>query len=494
MNIGGKLREVSKNTSIYAIASISQSAISFLLLPLYSREFSTSEYGSFALLQMFSTIASTIFYLGLNSALPRFYYEDGDRTRQNNVFNTVFFMTSGGAIVQFLLSLVFARTMSFHIVQNDSLVSHVVLIFLASAIAMVNQVLITQMRLLDFTFPIALASVLSTATSVGLSFVLVVKANMGVLGPIYAGLIAHATCFFIYLKYCKNEISTRFKFVEVKGLLVFGISAVFVGIATMTIEWSDRLMIKHFLTLAEVGIYSFIFRIGSMIGPLFVNPFSYAWGPMMMRSREDGNQSEFVSFVICLYFFASAVLVISAACFIRTIILIVTGKPEYIAASGLVPIVLAGTLFNGLNNIASTGIFYSKKTHLLAIAYYSGAIISVSLNLVLISRLGMVGSALSNLVTNSIIPVMVGALAWKYFPIHLPYRRIGLLFVVTVFSGLLTQRVWTESQIYDALLKIVFLLLFVGASFLITFSSEQRWKILRIVFARFALIRQKILI
>ncbi len=75
-----KIKEAASHTLIYGLGSVLQTALGFILIPLYTRYYSTDMYGTLALITICGSLAGSVFYLGASSALSRSYfdYEGGD--------------------------------------------------------------------------------------------------------------------------------------------------------------------------------------------------------------------------------------------------------------------------------------------------------------------------------------------------------------------------------------------------------------------------------
>lgn len=102
-SVRDKLKEAGKHSVIYGIGSIAQSAAGLLLLPILTGALSKEDFGVYSLIIMVSTVASAIFYLGMNSALPRSYYDYSTESDRRAVFTTAFVILLAGSLLQTLV-------------------------------------------------------------------------------------------------------------------------------------------------------------------------------------------------------------------------------------------------------------------------------------------------------------------------------------------------------------------------------------------------------
>ena len=100
------VRRISRQLFAYGTADVLVLAISFLLLPIYTRVLSPREYGALALLLVFEAVLKIVSRWGMDAAFLRFYYEHPAEERRT-LAGTIagFFALANGAIAVLLLAL-----------------------------------------------------------------------------------------------------------------------------------------------------------------------------------------------------------------------------------------------------------------------------------------------------------------------------------------------------------------------------------------------------
>ena len=83
--MGSRLRELSKNITIYGLGDVAVSIVNFLLWGVYVNYFSVLDYGTINLLLSIEVVAKIIFRFGLDGAFLRFLYECPDRAAQQRI-------------------------------------------------------------------------------------------------------------------------------------------------------------------------------------------------------------------------------------------------------------------------------------------------------------------------------------------------------------------------------------------------------------------------
>jgi O-antigen/teichoic acid export membrane protein len=79
-----------KHSSIYGIGTIVGQAVGFILLPLYTRYLTPTDYGVATLIDITMGLAGVAAGSGIANAMPRFYYDRQDDEGRNLVISTLY--------------------------------------------------------------------------------------------------------------------------------------------------------------------------------------------------------------------------------------------------------------------------------------------------------------------------------------------------------------------------------------------------------------------
>src|SRR5579871_4332250 len=83
-----KMLSLLGDVAVFGLSSALGQILNFLLLPLYTRQLSTSDYGDFAQLQILYLLFAPLANLGMTTALFRFYRATKDETERSALVNT----------------------------------------------------------------------------------------------------------------------------------------------------------------------------------------------------------------------------------------------------------------------------------------------------------------------------------------------------------------------------------------------------------------------
>ena len=79
------LKRLFSDTLIYTVPAILSRSISFLLLPIYTRILSTSDYGIFDLIMVFGGFVNLTIPLEITQGIARFYADEKDELKQRQL-------------------------------------------------------------------------------------------------------------------------------------------------------------------------------------------------------------------------------------------------------------------------------------------------------------------------------------------------------------------------------------------------------------------------
>src|ERR671924_1401955 len=91
--LGAQLKRLASQSAIYGLGGLVSAAMAVLLLPLYTRYLSTSDYGRIETLIAASTVLTILLRAGITSAFFRFYFDSPEPEARLRVVRTSFWFT-----------------------------------------------------------------------------------------------------------------------------------------------------------------------------------------------------------------------------------------------------------------------------------------------------------------------------------------------------------------------------------------------------------------
>ena len=427
-SVGSKIREAARHSVIYGLGSVAQSAVGLILLPILTSSLSKNDFGIYSLIQMACVISGAIFFLGITSALPRSYFDYDLEDDRRAVFTTAFLILGLGVLAQISLGFLGGKIVSTTLLGSDQYSGPVAWALFGNAISFVNQYFFTYLRLIRKSTISVTFSLISVLGGVGMTILLLEFFPGDLTVPFAAIAISQLVITVIFLVlFRRTAFSFRIKKEEFSRLLHFGLSTVFVSFANILVDWSDRIIIEHFLSLSDVGIYSAAFRIGTLINVIMILPFAQIWSPMMMEYRTHSNIKELFTRMFSYFAMIGAIILVGASLFIGNVVpLLIRSETNDLLVS-IILLVMLGALIYGTINILAAGLHYERKIFQLSYAFYSIAVLKIGANLVIVPMFGIVGAAVTTMIAYALLPIAVYLLARRHFSFPIAWKKIGAL-------------------------------------------------------------------
>ena len=480
ISIGAKLKEAGRHSIIYGIGSVAQSAVGLILLPILTGELSKDEFGIYSLIVMVTTVAGAVFYFGMTSALPRSYFDYESKEDRRAIFTTAFLVLFAGALLQGTIGYIYAADIARLLVGNPGYESAVAWALIGGAFGFVNQFFFAYLRLLRKSISSVIFSISSLIGTIGLTFHLLSLKPGSVEVPFEAIAYAQAgmAVAFVFF-YGRTAFILKVKFSELSNLLHFGTAIIIASFGHMLLEWLDRLIINHYMTLADVGDYTAAFRVGMLINVVLILPLTQIWSPMMMEYRNNENIKELFSFVFSIFMIIGGTLVIFSSLFAQNLLpfLVRSGVDKEMVVVFL--IIVSGVLIYGTTNFVAAGLFYQRKVYRLSLVYYLAALFKMIANLFLIPLFGLVGAAVAAFVTYWIVPVCIYSLAKKYFSFNIEWQRLRILIIIAMPS--LLYGFWGAFHYeINLIVRIFWFIVSCILIYLMCYSAAERNSIMRL--------------
>lgn len=436
-----KLKEAGKHSVIYGIGSIAQSAAGLLLLPILTGALSKEDFGVYSLIIMISTIASSIFYLGMNSALPRSYYDYSAEIDRRAVFTTAFLILLVGSMIQVVLGVVAGDSFSLLLFESDRFGGAIFWSLLAGALNSINGLLFSYLRMMRKSVATIVYSLVSLVGSVGLTVLLLRSYPEDLRMPFVAMVITHGAIFLTFILLDgRRALCRRVLPAELPRLIPFGLASIFASFGGVLLEWMDRLFIQHYMTLEDVGDYSAIYRVASLVNVLVILPFTQIWSPMMMEYRDHANIKELFSRVLIYLVLAGSLMISCATLFAEILLGILVNSEvssEMLESFG---VVMLAILVLGTLNIFVGGLFYERKISYVVYAYYFVAAAKLLISFLLVPRYGIAGAAYSALLCSCLLVLVIRLVSKRYFFFSIDYKKIGVLALFLLIALILSAQ------------------------------------------------------
>lgn len=445
-----------------------QSALNFLLLPVITKNIIPANYGIYSLIVMVGALASSVFFFGGSSAMSRYFFERDEVNYKKKVFSTCFLITVLGFFAQIGFGLVFGKQFSMWLFGSAEFSSYLLAILVASGLGFLFNFLLLHLRIERRSVLFSVTSILMFIFNFGITYVLLDRVRLGIAAPILGLLASNLLGFIVLVVGLRKSFLFSYNRTDLKIYLQFGIPNIVIGLLVYLLDWIDRIVLNSYALPADVGIYSFGCKIGSLVLVLYVQPFAMVWSSIRMEYARDEDASAFSALVTKVYTFIGIVLILCFSLYLKEILHAFSRNADYEKASILIPIIFFSHFVYGYMNIIDFGIYLHKRLIIYILVFFAGDVLNLCTNLFTVPLFGSIAAAYGKLGTFLICVVVIHLISNKYFPIKLDLVRIAapLLMVLPVVEIMVQlnlsfgQQIAASSVLFVLLSSITAFLLF----------------------------------
>ncbi len=176
--------------------------------------------------------------------------------------------------------------------------------------------------------------------------------------------------------------------------LIFGLPLVPQMLSWWVLNFSDRLILGHFVSLDDVGIYVVGYQFGLLAGVIFA-AVGNAWSPWYLRAYTQ-DDTENVPAFLTVYVVLIVAIALGLVIFAREVVTIMTAR-SYHDAWKIVPVVTAAYLCDGLAARFSDALLLRKRPRMVSSTTVIAAAAAIIFDLLTIPHLGIMGAAYGTL-------------------------------------------------------------------------------------------------
>lgn len=470
------IKNLARHSSIYTISTFMQRALGFIMLPIYtdpSYLASKSEYGDLALVYTFAAFMNIVYLYGMDSAILRYFFLG--KFKRKDVYTSGFWGVVTNATLLSALLFIFSPQLGELVFGGQH---YALLIRISAAILFFDSI----GNLPYLVLRAEERSVHYTAFRIGrfllelmLNIVFVVIWHKGVIGVLYANLIASVINLAALLPYQARYLKGKWRRDVFKVLLLFGLPILPNGLAYLTVEVSDKYLMRLLLNKDLLGLYSANYKFGSLL-LLVVIAFRNAWQPFFLKVAKEADAKQIYARVLTYFTLVSTVVIILGSFIVDYLVRLPLpgGKTVmgsmYWSGTKIIPIILTSYLFYGIYVNLTVGIYIRKKTQYMIIFTGLAALVNIGSNFYLMPHFGIMGAAFATLLAYLVMAVSIFIANQKIY--YIPYEYGRVLFILMYLALVLGLYYILQPGI---LIRIVIIFLSPLLFWLLRFFRKEEW-------------------
>jgi O-antigen/teichoic acid export membrane protein len=220
---------------------------------------------------------------------------------------------------------------------------------------------------------------------------------------------------------------------KMKAIFKYSYPFLLTAIAGVLLSNLDRIILRAFFSLTEVGLYALAFKFGTLIQELVIEPFTRSFGAYRFKIMYEKNAKGILLKIYDQFLLILVFAGLGLSLFSRDVIRIMTAS-SYWEAYRVVPLLALSFIVQGIGYMFQTGILYEKKTRFLIHINLLSAAFNVCFYLLLIPPLGIVGAAMSVLCKSIVEATLTYIVSHRCYPMQYElFKTVKTLGLAAVF-------------------------------------------------------------
>ena len=467
------LKKLVGQTAIYGLSSIVGRLLNFLLVPLYTGIFAPEEYGVLSELMVVVAFAMVVLTYGFETAFFHFTNKENDSEK---VLSTGFTSLLTSSLLFLFIASNHSQNIAnlLHVPEHPNFVNWLVWILVLDVLTTLP---FAKLRVCDRAWRFAFIRLTNITVNIGLNLFFyllcpyllkqeialeiingIYDPNVGI-GYIFISNLIASSVMLILLSPEIFKLKFSFDFQIWKKMIKYGFPLLIGGLAYVTNEMVDRLLLEYLLpadtATAQVGIYSACYKVAIFMS-LFIQAFRYGAEPFFFAQAQKKDAKEQYEIVMRYFIAFTAFIFLSINVFIDIIKHFIQDE-AYHAGLDVVPILLLANLFLGMYYNLSVWYKVSEKTRFGAYLSVAGAAITIGLNILLIPTMSYMGSAWATLICYASMCVMSYVFSRRHYPISYNWKYISF-YMISALSLFYVWTLWHDDHfIMSSLFCIIYI-------------------------------------
>lgn len=409
-------RKFARDVGFIGTVQILTSLGTFFLLPIITKTLGTYDYGLWAQINVIVSLVSSFALMGLSMGFVRFLSAETEKKMiREAVYSILFFVVISGFVASLLIYMFAEPIATFGF--NDSKATY----FIQAGSALIFLSVVESISLFYFRVfrQIKKYSYFSLFETFGKLFFILIFSKMGygLLGVIVATILIQSSILLISFAIIVSQIGfTIPRFTHIKEYLQFSLPLTPSSLVRWITESSDRFLVTYFLGLGNAGVYSAAYSIGNLI-QLFASPLQLILLPELSKLFDEDKIDQvriYLSHSLRYFLLITIPAVFGLSALAKPLLGIFTTQ-DFLSGWFVIPIIALSGLLAGIFQIFVNIMLLVKETKSATYINVIAAISNVLLNLLLIPSIGILGAALSTLISYFLMIVLCIYISMKHF-------------------------------------------------------------------------------
>lgn len=419
------------NVLTYGLSGILARALTFFLIPLYTRYLTPADYGVLDLVNQIGIVINTVMMLnGIGIATMTFYLQARTEDRQRHAVSSLVLVMSAGVAISALavipLSPVLVRVLHLPVTSWTLILGAITVLgeVLPVVPFYLMQARVESRRFLFWNSSVLLVRLLATIVVVvffagGVEGILLVRASVS----IAAGSFLLSRELHRYWLRPTRDV--------VRDILRYCLPFVPTGVFSLLRNGLQRFVLLAHAGAADLGIYALGSTLTGVISLVTIEPYHKVWNAQMYGVYESEGAGRKVGAVATKFATLYLCGAVPLALFGKPVLQILSSDDFVGAHRVFVPLLLFG-LIDTFMNIPDQVLLVFHKTKYKPFITGIVAACAVGIYFTAVPRFGILGAAYGLVLTSVIRGAIILAISRRFFTIRYEYGRLATLTILTL--------------------------------------------------------------
>ncbi len=427
-----------RHAAVYGLGTLLLQAASVVLLPLYTRYLTPSDYGILEILSRTGQFIGIVLMAnGISTATFAFYCQAKSVEQRRRVSATVTALLGSVLLAGGALVVIFARPLGTLIGVDDSLLAAVGILVPFAECATIIPLCLAQARTESVYYVgVSLAMFVCRVLLITLA---VAGLGLGIWGVLGAS-IAVSIVFGAVLNLREfRGVAFRPELRTMREVARFALPFVPGGLCFFVLGCGDRFFLVKSAGTEELGIYALACRLAAAVGMFRFVPLFKVWSARLYDAFAAPNAAVVVGRA-CTRMLGAYLLVGTALCVFTGDVIALLAAPQYARAAAIVaPLVLA-SFFTTAATLMDGAFYAQRRTGLKPWIALVAMLVMCGLYAWLIPRYGASGAVLAALGGNFFLAAATWAVSQRVFRVQYEYGRLAAMAAIGVAVVLAAAR------------------------------------------------------
>lgn len=459
-------KNIFKDIGWYLIGAAIPIIVSLLRSPVFTRYFTTEEYGNYSIIFITISIVSVFLYTWLSNSVWRFYFKYKKSGELSSFYPS-------------LLILIFTATILFSLIvfpwaqfQDNALISRlIILIFLQTFLNQLVSFVLIIIRLENKSGLYNTIHSIRAIFSFLVQLLLTFQYNFRIEAIPIATMVTEFLILVVLIKPISKNVTINFKKIKKKILFEIGkysIPGIVTNLGILLLTSGDRYIISIFCDMSQVGIYNQIYNFSQISIMALVQVFFSVINPDFLKALEYHPEkiSKYLYQYYKYYLILLLPIVFYISLFARPISVIFFGE-DFREGYDMIPYVAFSAFINGFILFRDNKFKFEKKYKLVIIGFIIATVTNIALNFILIPLYGYKMAALTTLISYAVLYLYYYIKDDVKLTYNKPYliiagKTIMLLTVQAVIDFIIRKLFVIETNILFSIIEgVIFLSVYV---------------------------------